>query len=120
MTVTIIGIGLIGGSMAIALKEKGFATYVIGVDANKANQQKALELKLVDEVMPLYEAVTKADVIILAIPVNATELLLPQLLDNIHAQVIIDTGSTKQNLTDAVKGHPKRGRYVATHPMWGT
>lgn len=120
MTVTIIGVGLIGGSMALALKEDGFATKIIGVDANKLNQAKALELKLVDEVLPLYEAVVKADVIILAIPVSACETMLPQLLDNISNQIIIDTGSTKENLTEAVKGHAKRGRYVATHPMWGT
>ena len=98
MTITIIGIGLIGGSMAISLKEKGFATHIIGVDASKDNQQKALELKLVDEILPLYPAVVKADVIILAIPVSACEVMLPQLLDNIQSQVIIDTGSTKQKL----------------------
>ena len=120
MTVTIIGIGLIGGSMALALKENQFATHIIGVDANRKNQQTALDLQLVDEVLPLFEAVVKADVVVLAIPVSACETLLPQLLDNIGNQVVIDTGSTKQNLTDAVKGHAKRGRYVATHPMWGT
>lgn len=106
--------------MALSLKDKGFATHVIGVDTNKENQQKALELKLVDEILPLYEAVNKAEVIILAIPVSGCEILLPQLLDNVHSQVIIDTGSTKQNLVTAVKDHPKRGRFVATHPMWGT
>ncbi len=85
ITITIIGVGLIGGSMAIALKEKGFASRVIGVDANKENQQKALELHLVDEILPLYPAVVKADVIILAIPVSACEIMLPQLLDNIQS-----------------------------------
>lgn len=120
MTITIIGTGLIGGSMAITLKEKGFATHIIGVDASKDNQQKALDLNLVDEVLPLFPAVVKADVIILAIPVSACVIMLPQLLDNITSQIIIDTGSTKQNLIDAVKDHPNRGRYVATHPMWGT
>ena len=120
MTITIIGTGLIGGSMALALKDKGFGYHIIGVDANKDNQQKALDLHLVDEILPLYPAVVKADLIILAIPVSACEIMLPQLLDNIQRQVIIDTGSTKQNLINAVKDHPARGRYVATHPMWGT
>src|SRR5690349_15372090 len=120
VTITIIGIGLIGGSMALILKEKGFAKYVIGVDANKENAQKALDLKIVDEVLPLYQAVMKADIIVLAVPVSACEQLLPQILDNIEDQVVIDTGSTKKGITDAVKNHPKRGRFVATHPMWGT
>ncbi len=106
--------------MALALKDNRFADYIIGVDANRKNQQTALDLKLVDEVLLLDEAVAKADIVILAIPVSACEELLPQLLDKADKQVILDTGSTKQNLIDAVQGHPKRGRYVATHPMWGT
>jgi prephenate dehydrogenase len=120
LTITIIGVGLIGGSMALILKEKGFIKHVIGVDANKENAQKALDLKIVDEILPLYQAVMKADLIILAVPVSACEQLLPQILDNIENQVVIDTGSTKKGITDAVKDHPKRGRFVATHPMWGT
>ena len=120
MNITIIGTGLIGGSMALALKDKGFGCHIIGVDANKHNQEKALQLGLVDEILPLYPAVVKAELIILAIPVSACVIMLPQLLDNIQNQIIIDTGSTKENLIDAVKNHPKRGRYVATHPMWGT
>jgi prephenate dehydrogenase len=119
-TVTIIGVGLIGGSMALVLKDKGFATHIVGVDANKENAQKASELKIVDELCPLYQGVMKADVIVLAVPVSACEQLLPQILDNIDNQVVIDTGSTKKGITDAVKNHPKRGRFVATHPMWGT
>jgi prephenate dehydrogenase len=120
LTVTIIGVGLIGGSMALILKERGFAKHIIGVEANKENAQKALDLKIVDEILSLYPAVMKADIIVLAVPVSTCEQLLPQLLDNIDKQVIIDTGSTKRGITDAVKNHPKRGRFVATHPMWGT
>ena len=106
--------------MALALKDKKFSCHIIGVDSNKENQEKALELGLVDEILPLYPAVVKAELIILAIPVSACVVMLPQLLDNIQNQVIIDTGSTKENLIAAVKNHPNRGRYVATHPMWGT
>jgi len=120
MRVTIIGVGLIGGSMALSLKEKKFAPKIIGVDANKEHEQKALALGLVDEILPVKEAVQNADIIILAIPVNACVKLLPQILDLINKQVVIDTGSTKNNLIEAVKDHPKRGRFVATHPMWGT
>ena len=73
MRVTIVGIGLIGGSMALALKENGFADTVIGVDSNPDHQQKALELQLVDQILPLEEAIANTDVIVLAIPVNAAE-----------------------------------------------
>lgn len=120
MRIAIVGIGLIGGSMALTLKEKGFADWVIGVDANPEHQKKALELKLVDEILPLNEAVVKSDLIILAIPVNAAEKLLPSLLDQIQLQVLMDVGSTKEGLLKSIEHHPKRGRFVATHPMWGT
>jgi prephenate dehydrogenase len=120
MRVAIVGIGLIGGSMALALKENGFADWVVGVDANTDHQKKAMELKLVDEILPLNEAVVKSDIIILAIPVNAAEKLLPSLLDQVHLQVLMDVGSTKEGLLKSIESHPKRGRFVATHPMWGT
>ncbi len=120
MRVAIIGIGLIGGSMALALKQEGFADRVVGVDANLEHQKKALELKLVDEILPLEEALVKSDLIILAIPVNAAEKLLHSLLDQVHLQVLMDVGSTKEGLLKSIEGHPKRGRFVATHPMWGT
>lgn len=120
MTVTIIGIGLIGGSMALALKEKGFATKVIGVDANSLHRQKALELLLVDAVLSLEEAVAASDLVILAVPVNVADQLLPLILDIVDQQVLMDVGSTKEGLLDAIAHHPKRGRFVATHPMWGT
>ncbi len=120
MRVAIVGIGLIGGSMALALKEKGFAEWVVGVDANLEHQKKAIELKLVDEILPLHEALVKSDLIILAIPVNAAEKILPTLLDQVHLQVLMDVGSTKEGLLKSIENHPKRGRFVATHPMWGT
>ena len=120
MTVTIIGIGLIGGSMAIALKEKGIAQKVIGVDNNPEHQQKALELGIVDEVAHLNEAVAVAQLIILAVPVDANEKLLPEVLDKIDNQVVMDTGSTKERIVALVKDHPRRQQFVATHPMWGT
>ncbi len=120
MKVAIVGVGLIGGSMALTLKEKGFATHIIGVDANEMHAKKALELGLADEIMSLEDAVKCADIVVLAIPVNACVKLLPQILDLAEKQVVIDAGSTKHNLIEAVKDHSKRGRYVATHPMWGT
>ena len=118
--ITIVGVGLIGGSLALQLKEKGLAAKLIGVDTREEHQKKALELELVDEVMELDEAIAASDVIILAIPVDAMVKILPGLLDKIDEQVVIDMGSTKEQLIAVSKNHPKRGRLVATHPMWGT
>ena len=88
--VTVIGIGLIGGSMALTLKEKKFASQIIGVDANEANQKRALELGLVDEILPLEEAIATADLVIVAIPVNAADKILPTILDQVDRQVLMD------------------------------
>lgn len=120
MVVTIIGIGLIGGSMAISLREKGVASQIIGVDNNANHQKKALELGLVDEVMDLERAIDLSDTIILATPVNALLHLVPAVLDRIKTQVVMDAGSTKSGVLDTIRLHPNRGRFVATHPMWGT
>ncbi|NUO00144.1 MAG: prephenate dehydrogenase [Saprospiraceae bacterium] len=121
MTVTIVGIGLIGGSLAITLKENGFAARIIGVDANSDNIDKAFRRRLIDETMPLENAVMQSDVIIVATPVDAMLQLLPDILTLVtEKQVVLDVGSTKVRLMEALKGHPRRGRLVATHPMAGT
>lgn len=120
MTICIVGLGLIGGSMSLALQECGIAQHVIGVDANPWHQQKALERNLAHEILPLELAVKKADLIILAVPVDAAESLLLPILDGVENQVLMDVGSTKLALVRAARTHPKRGRFVATHPMWGT
>ena len=118
--ITIVGVGLIGGSLAIQLHEKKLSSRLIGVDANEEHAKKALELELVDEVMNIDDAIGVADVIVLAIPVDKMVKVLPELLNKIDKQIVVDTGSTKSQLIEAVKDHPKRGRYVASHPMWGT
>jgi prephenate dehydrogenase len=120
MTTTIIGIGLIGGSFALALKDKGIAQNVIGLDANEEHQRKALSLGLVDEIKELDEAIADSDLIVLATPVDIVIELLPRILDKVNKQVVIDVGSTKEGILEAVKNHPNRKRFVATHPMWGT
>lgn len=118
--IAIIGVGLIGGSLALRLHEKKLSAKLIGVEASPEHAKKALELELVDEMLPLDEAIAAADVVALCIPVDAMVALLPQVLDKIDRQIVFDMGSTKNNLLNAVEHHPKRGRYVATHPMWGT
>jgi prephenate dehydrogenase len=118
--IAIVGVGLIGGSLAIQLHEKKISSKLIGVENNKDHATKAVELELVDETMPLNDAIKQCDVIILAIPVDSLVTLLPSVMDKVDKQIVIDLGSTKSQLIQAVKDHPKRGRYVATHPMWGT
>lgn len=118
--IAIIGVGLIGGSLAIQLHEKKISSRLIGVESNKEHAQKALESELVDEIMSLDDAINNSDVIVLAIPVDKMVALLPEVLNKIDQQIIIDLGSAKAQLITALKDHPKRKRYVATHPMWGT
>ncbi len=118
--IAIVGTGLIGGSLAIQLHEKKLSSRLIGVDASEENANKALELELVDEILPLDEAVSLADVIVLSVPVDVMMTILPGILDKIEKQIVLDLGSTKSQLIEIIKSHPRRGRYVATHPMWGT
>ncbi len=121
MKISIIGVGLIGGSMALKLREKKIADRVFGVDQNIQHLNTALELGIIDEISTLENALKKSDLIILAIPVDSARKLLPSVLDQIgENQTIMDVGSTKFGITEAVKNHPNRKRYVAFHPMWGT
>ncbi len=116
----IIGVGLIGGSFALKCKNNGLATKIVGVDNNPKHAADALSLGLVDEMLDLESAVAGADVVVLSIPVNALSELLPRILDLVDQQVVIDMGSTKSHISTVVENHPKRGRFVASHPMWGT
>ena len=121
MTITIVGIGLIGGSLAITLKENGFADRIIGVDVSQENLDKAVRRRLIDEDKPLDLALAETDVVVLSTPVDAMLKLLPNILDKIDDhQVVMDVGSTKKRLLDVVRHHPRRSRFVATHPMAGT
>lgn len=120
MKITVIGTGLIGGSAALVLRQKGFADFVMGVDNNAEHTAQALELGIIDAAVTLEKGVAAADLVIVAIPVDAAVKLLPSLLDKVQQQVVVDMCSTKGQLLDVVTTHPARGRYVATHPMWGT
>ena len=137
MKVGIVGLGLIGGSMAIDLKRKGFAQKVVGVEADPVNAAAAKQIGLVDEIVTLDECVAESDVVVLAVPVGAAVKLLSKVLDAYQAaqaqpsqagpdqaraedKVVIDVCSTKEMLADSVKYHSCRRQYVATHPMAGT
>jgi len=121
MKISIIGVGLIGGSMALKLREKNIASFIYGIDNNTQHISDALNLKIIDAGVDLEHGIKNSDMIILAIPVDATRKLLPSVLDLVSdQQTVMDAGSTKAGIVNAVKDHPKRSRFVAFHPMWGT
>ncbi len=125
MKVGIIGLGLIGGSMAIDLKRKGFVEEVLGVENEPVNAAAAEKIGLVDRVVGLDECVNEADLLVLAVPVGTAVRMLPMVLDRFAGiengdKIVIDVCSTKEHLARSVKYHPARRQYVATHPMAGT
>ena len=107
MTVTIIGLGLIGGSIALDLKARRFSDRIIGVDRKEEHQEIALERGLVDEVMSLHAGISQADIVVLAIPVDGIKKLLPTVLDYCTHQVVTDMGSSKLEIINAVKSSTK-------------
>ena len=124
MTIGVIGLGLIGGSMALDLKRRSFADTVIGVENDPVNASAALNIGLVDEVVPFEDCVRRSDVVVVAIPVGAAVKMLPKVLDIFEEcggdKIVIDTCSTKSQIVRSVHYHPRRGSFVATHPMAGT
>ncbi|WP_341835145.1 prephenate dehydrogenase [Chitinophaga pollutisoli] len=121
MIAAVVGVGLIGGSLALSLKERGVANWIIGVDNNTVNLAKAQELGIIDEGSTLDDAMKRSDLVVLAIPVDAMLGTVSDILGKAReGQVIMDVGSTKHKLLQLVAGHPNRGRFVAAHPMAGT
>jgi prephenate dehydrogenase len=122
MTVTVVGVGLIGGSLMIDLRKRGFAQKIIGVESNVQHRNIAQLCGLVDETDTLENAVNRSDLIILSTPVDSNCEMLPVVLDMIQgtARVVTDMGSTKGRMANVSVNHPGRGRYVALHPMAGT
>ena len=121
MKITIIGVGLIGGSMALKLKSAGLVSYVFGVDQNANHLTEAKNLGIIDEIFSLENAVSQSELVIIAIPVDAARKILPSVLDLINEnQTVMDAGSTKHGIVETVRNHPMRKRFVAFHPMWGT
>lgn len=121
MKTVIIGLGLIGGSIAIDLRKRGVATSLIGVDENQDHCQEALRLGIVDETNSVQNALGGADLIIVAIPVTAITKLIPKVLDDVDAKtIVIDTGSTKASICKSASGHQNRNQFVAAHPIAGT
>lgn len=121
MKIGIIGLGLIGGSMAKDLRVRRFASSIYGVEANKMHAQLALENGMVDQIMELESVVKCVDLILLATPVNVSLDLLPFILDHIDEHVVVmDVGSTKEEICKLVFNHKNRGQFIAAHPIAGT
>ncbi|MDO5462121.1 MAG: prephenate dehydrogenase/arogenate dehydrogenase family protein [bacterium] len=121
-SVGIAGIGLIGGSLAKDLRTFGLVGRILGWNRTLSHAERALELGLVDETLPTLEALVDAsELIVLATPVDILVKTLPAILDRLRpGQVVIDVGSTKQAIVEAVAQHPNRKQFVACHPMAGT
>ncbi len=121
MNIAIVGLGLMGGSLSLSLKQKSSQYSFIGVDHNPQHCREAVTRGLVSRCLTLEQAMEEADVILLTVPVDAIEQLLPTVLDQLSPdQVVMDFGSTKERICNSVRQHPKRGQYVAAHPMAGT
>ena len=144
-TVGVIGLGLIGGSMALDLKRRGFASEVLGVEQDSVAAEAAKTIGLVDEVVPYEDCIRRADIVVVAVPVGAAVKLVPDILnrfaempgqaghdgtqaghtvmadsDRPSEKIVIDVCSTKSQICHATQYHPLRGRFVSTHPMAGT
>jgi prephenate dehydrogenase len=120
MKLYVIGLGLIGGSLALDIKREFPDTEILGIDANEQHIEKAIKLGIVGNSATI-EDLANADWVIVAVPVNTIALLLPQVLDKIGDNTIVfDVGSTKAAICKAVEGHPKRRNFIAMHPIAGT
>src|ERR1035437_7677571 len=116
MKLTVIGLGLIGGSMAIDLRKAGFTSEITGFNLNPENAREALQLGIIDRIDTLENAVSQADMVIIAIPVDKVLMTLTRVLDLISDQTtVIDVGSTKKQISAAVENHPKRRNYIPAH-----
>lgn len=120
MQVGIIGVGLIGGSMAVDLKSRKFADRIVGVEKDALHAAAARELGLVDDIVEYEECIAHSDIIIVAVPVSAALRMIPDILDKVDQQIVTDVCSTKEKINDVVRYHPHRKNFVAAHPMAGT
>jgi prephenate dehydrogenase len=115
-----IGVGLIGGSLALDIKANNPEAVIHGISRKQTTLDKALALKLIDKKAVL-EDIKHADLVIISIPVDATVKLLPRVLDLISdTTLVVDAGSTKVDICNAVAQHPRRRNFLAMHPIAGT
>jgi prephenate dehydrogenase len=120
MKIYIIGIGLIGGSMALDIKSIYDDAKVFGIDANEKHLDEAIQLGLIDEKASENDLIN-ADLVLVSVPVDVGLVILPNILDKIGEQTLVfDVGSTKNPICEAIENHPKRRNFLACHPIAGT
>lgn len=116
----IIGLGLIGGSFAKALRTHRLYDHIIGIDASQSNCDKASDLQIVDQCVTV-DTLPEVDLVVVCTPVSTLAQIVNDVLESTSAHtLVLDMGSTKKSVCDAVKHSPHRHRYVACHPIAGT
>jgi len=121
MKIAIIGLGLIGGSIAKDIKNKNLATKIIGLDRSRENINYALNQGIIDEVASSYYELSDSEYIILTVPVNVIKKDICDILDSMHPDTtLFDVASCKSEIAKATNGHIRRKNYVSCHPMSGT
>jgi prephenate dehydrogenase len=120
MNIYVIGVGLIGGSIALDAKGLNPDAKIFGIDSNEKHLQEAIALGVIDEAAT-FDDLSKADLVIVSVPVDTAIVVLPTVLDLISdSAIVFDVGSTKIPICEAVAGHPRRRNFIATHPIAGT
>lgn len=117
--IIVIGLGLIGGSLALDIKKRCGAK-IMGIDINSDNIKKAKELGII-EAEASYKDIKNASIVIVSVPVNVLPNVLQKTLDNVGEQtMVLDVGSVKERICKSVESHKNRGNFVAAHPLAGT
>ncbi len=120
MKVCIVGIGLIGGSMALDIKSIYDDAVIFGIDAKEKHLDEAIHLGIIDQKATENDLIN-ADLVIVAVPVDVALVILPDILNKIGEQTLVfDVGSTKNPICEAIENHPKRKNFMACHPIAGT
>jgi len=120
MNVFIIGTGLIGGSMARDIRTHYPQAKIFGIDAQAHHLEQAKQQRIIDE-SANFSDLAMADLVIVSVPVDACLALLPEVLNAVSEQALVmDVGSTKLPICQAIENHPKRAQFLAAHPIAGT
>ncbi len=117
--VVVIGLGLIGGSLALEFKKR-YNSFVFGIDTNENHLQKALNLNIIDK-KTTFDTIKEADVVVVSVPVNVLPKVLKRVLYFVGENTMVfDVGSVKERICEVVADHPNRSHFVAAHPLAGT
>ena len=120
MKIVVVGIGLIGGSLALKLRDIYEHAEILGIDRNTEHGIQAQSLGIIDEICS-EEAIPDADIVVVSVPVGDSLAILPKILDKVNDHALVfDVGSTKVTICDALIDHPRRRNFLAAHPIAGT